>query len=157
MGLPGAVDGTLSEMLASPQVLQRFGGSSGVLYCLSIRCKGLYHTSNHRVLVRGFNLSYHNIETILFTMDPQYGNLNRIPQQKPRSCEFAYFCQRIRHSAVQPKPRKRPVVARTGRTCIPTHLPHFVLKELISGNHIRRNPQPSSLQEFILKIIRWSP
>ena len=34
----------------------------------------------HRVYrayrVRGFNLSYHNKETILFTIDPQYGNLN---------------------------------------------------------------------------------
>ena len=27
-------------------------------------------------LVRGFNLSYHNKETILFTLDPHYGNLN---------------------------------------------------------------------------------
>ena len=28
------------------------------------------------VLVKEFNLSYHNKETILFTIDPQYGNLN---------------------------------------------------------------------------------
>ena len=28
------------------------------------------------VLVRGFNLSYHKKETILFTIDPYYGNLN---------------------------------------------------------------------------------
>ena len=28
------------------------------------------------VLVKGFNLSYQNKETILFTIDPHYGNLN---------------------------------------------------------------------------------
>ena len=28
------------------------------------------------VLVKGFNLSYYNKETILFTIDPYYGNLN---------------------------------------------------------------------------------
>ena len=31
------------------------------------------------VLVKGFNLSYHNKETILFTIDPHYGNLNKLP------------------------------------------------------------------------------
>ena len=28
------------------------------------------------VLVKGFSLSYHNKETILFTIDPHYGSLN---------------------------------------------------------------------------------
>ena len=28
------------------------------------------------VIVKGFNLSYQNRETILFTIDPYYGNLN---------------------------------------------------------------------------------
>ena len=27
-------------------------------------------------LVKGINLSYHNKETVLFTIDPYYGNLN---------------------------------------------------------------------------------
>ena len=31
------------------------------------------------VLVRGFHLSYHHKETILFTIDPYYGNLNQNP------------------------------------------------------------------------------
>ena len=31
------------------------------------------------VLVRGFSLSYHSKETILFTIDPHYGNSNNIP------------------------------------------------------------------------------
>ena len=35
------------------------------------------------VLVRGFNLSYHSKETVLFTIDPHYGNLNKIPSQEP--------------------------------------------------------------------------
>ena len=30
-------------------------------------------------LVKGFHLSYHNKETIVFTIDPQYGNLNKNP------------------------------------------------------------------------------
>ena len=30
-------------------------------------------------LVKGFNLSYHNKEAILFTIDPHYGNLNKVP------------------------------------------------------------------------------
>ena len=30
----------------------------------------------HWVLAKGFNLSYHNKETILLTIDPYYGNLN---------------------------------------------------------------------------------
>ena len=29
--------------------------------------------------VNGFNLSYHNKETILITIDPYYGNLNYVP------------------------------------------------------------------------------
>ena len=32
------------------------------------------------VLVTEFNLSYHNRETILFTIDPYCGNLNLKPQ-----------------------------------------------------------------------------
>ena len=35
------------------------------------------------VLVRGFNLSYHNKDTILFTVDPHYGNLNKILNRNP--------------------------------------------------------------------------
>ena len=31
------------------------------------------------VLVKGFHLSYHKKETVLFTIDPYYGNLNYIP------------------------------------------------------------------------------
>ena len=40
--------------------------------------RGFFKSANHRVwvLVKGFNLSYHNKETILFTTDPYYGNLN---------------------------------------------------------------------------------
>ena len=30
------------------------------------------------------NLSYHNSETILFTIHPYYGNLNWVPYQQPR-------------------------------------------------------------------------
>ena len=36
------------------------------------------------VPVRGFNLSYHDKETIFFTNRPlYYGNLNKIPYQEP--------------------------------------------------------------------------
>ena len=35
------------------------------------------------VLVQGFNVSYHNEETILFTIDPYYGNLTSIPNKNP--------------------------------------------------------------------------
>ena len=35
------------------------------------------------VLVRGFNLSYHNKETILSTIDPYYCSLNKLPYQEP--------------------------------------------------------------------------
>ena len=31
------------------------------------------------VLVKGFNKSYHNKETMLFTIDPYYGNLSKNP------------------------------------------------------------------------------
>ena len=31
------------------------------------------------ILVKGFKLSYDNKETILFTIDPYYGNLNETP------------------------------------------------------------------------------
>ena len=31
------------------------------------------------VLVKGFSLSYHNKETMLFTLDPHYGTLNLEP------------------------------------------------------------------------------
>ena len=31
------------------------------------------------VLVKGFNLSYHSKETLSSTIDPYYGNLNKIP------------------------------------------------------------------------------
>ena len=31
------------------------------------------------VLVKGFNLSYHSKETILFTIDACYGNLKKFP------------------------------------------------------------------------------
>ena len=31
------------------------------------------------VRVKELNLSYHNEETILFTIDPYYGNLNAMP------------------------------------------------------------------------------
>ena len=31
------------------------------------------------LLLKAFYLSYHNKETILFTIDPYYGNLNYIP------------------------------------------------------------------------------
>ena len=36
------------------------------------------------VLVKGFNLNYHNKETVLFTIDPHYDNLNQTPQPEPR-------------------------------------------------------------------------
>ena len=35
-------------------------------------------TAVYWVLVKGFNLSYHDKETILFTIDPYYGNLRQI-------------------------------------------------------------------------------
>ena len=35
------------------------------------------------VLVKEFNLSYHNKETLFFTKDPYYGSLNQSPQQEP--------------------------------------------------------------------------
>ena len=38
------------------------------------------------VLEKGSNLSYHNTETLLFTIDsidPYYGNLNKHPEQEP--------------------------------------------------------------------------
>ena len=38
-----------------------------------------------RVLVEGFNLSCHNQETILFTIDPYYGNLNLNPRTRTQS------------------------------------------------------------------------
>ena len=37
------------------------------------------------VFVKGFNLSYHNKETLLallLTIDPNYGNSNKIPKQE---------------------------------------------------------------------------
>ena len=37
------------------------------------------------VLVRGFNFSYHNKETIVFSIDPYYGNLSKILYQEPSS------------------------------------------------------------------------
>ena len=40
-------------------------------------------SSDYWVPVRGFSLSYHNKETILLTIDPCYGNLNKIPQEEP--------------------------------------------------------------------------
>ena len=38
-------------------------------------------SSDYWVPVRGFRLSYHNKETILLTIDPCYGNLNKIPEE----------------------------------------------------------------------------
>ena len=35
------------------------------------------------VLVRGFNLSCHNKETMLCTIDPQYGNLKKSLNKNP--------------------------------------------------------------------------
>ena len=35
------------------------------------------------VLVKGFNLSYHNMQTRLFTIDPYYGSLNPKPLELP--------------------------------------------------------------------------
>ena len=41
-----------------------------------LQCRlSLSNTLLVRVLVKGLNLSYHNKETILFTIDPEYGNL----------------------------------------------------------------------------------
>ena len=34
------------------------------------------HASGYWVLAKGFNLRYHHKETILFTIDTYYGNLN---------------------------------------------------------------------------------
>ena len=42
-------------------------------------------------LVRGFNLRYHNKETMLFTTDPQYGycNFEKNPNKKPATVQCA--------------------------------------------------------------------
>ena len=34
-------------------------------------------------LVRGFELGYHYKETMLFAIDPRYGNLNKFPNKNP--------------------------------------------------------------------------
>ena len=46
-------------------------------------CWVLVKGSNLNYHVKGSNLNYHNKETILFTIDPYYGDLNYIPQQEP--------------------------------------------------------------------------
>ena len=41
--------------------------------------RSLRNLALYWVLVRGLNLSYHNQETILFTIDSHCGNLNKDP------------------------------------------------------------------------------
>ena len=51
-------------------------GNYGIFLILG---NALFLSSTARVLVRGFYLSYQNKETLLFTVDPHFGNLHNIP------------------------------------------------------------------------------
>ena len=71
----GILEGTPSYgYVLSWSKLQRLTGSLNLSHASALDLKPYW-----ALLVRGFNLSYHNKETISFTKDPYYVNLNRIP------------------------------------------------------------------------------